>query len=366
MSSLNLNNFVNINIVKKNISGINSIRDTIVLFSNETPQSPNDLGYEEYNSLSAFETRSGGITGLDKTKTYLEVFFANGGNVVRVYYSKNTINVTDINALPDELIVVASTLNVDTIKEVAKNCSGLTGIHKKIFLARTESISESNSYEEESQNIVYSNLALKYSKVVGAEMTIAAYLSNIDIYGINTVHDYSFTIETINAENVSNEDYITLSTNNINVDLNLADRVRNIGGNLTDGSDLVNSFMLIVLHQTLTSRLINLLTNKIKGSSGLSAIYATISQELNYYINNGYLTTDKVWRDETLTIIGPVSGTKYTVIEKNTPLLDGYVIKVLPISETSYSDSKHPAPPIYVVLADSYGIRYIEIDGEVI
>lgn len=362
MSSLNLNNFVDINIVKKSTYGINSIRDTVVLFSNEQAQSVDDNGYEEYDSLSSFESRNGGIAELSNTKKYLEIFFSNGGNVVRVYYNKSDILSTDIDSLPDEIIVVTSTLDIDKLKEIAGTCNGLEGIKKKIFVGRTTSVSESNVYEDSS----YSNLALKYSNVEGAEMTIAAYLSNIDIYGIDTVHDYSFTVETISAEDISNEDYTNLLTNNINVDLNLADRVRNVGGNLTNGDDLVNSFMLIVLHQTLTNRLINLLTNKIKGSSGLSAIYSTIAQELNRYVNNGYITTDKVWRDETLNIVGPVTGNKYTIIEKNTPLLQGYIIKVLPVSEIDYSDSKHSAPPIYVILADSYSIRYIKVDGEVI
>lgn len=366
MSSLNLNNFVDINIVKKSTYGINSIRDTIVLFSNEQAQSVDDNGYEEYDSLSSFESRNGGITELVNTKKYLEIFFSNGGNVARVYYNKSDISSTDIDSLPDEIIVITSTLAIDKLKKIAETCSGLEGIKKKIFVGRTTDISESVDFEESSQNQSYNNLALKYSNVEGAEMTIAAYLSNIDIYGIDTVHDYSFTVEMISAEDISNEDYTNLLTNNINVDLNLADRVRNVGGNLTNGDDLVNSFMLIVLHQTLTNRLINLLTNKIKGSSGLSAIYSTIAQEMNRYVNNGYITTDKVWRDETLNIVGPVTGNKYTIIEKNTPLLQGYIIKVLPVSEIDYSDSKHSAPPIYVILADSYSIRYIKVDGEVI
>ena len=64
--------------------------------------------------------------------------------------------------------------------------------------------------------------------------------------------------------------------------------------------DVTNS--LIVLHQTVTDRLLTLLAQKIKGNAGVSAIYTTIAGELNRYVTNGYLSTDKVWTDTTKTL----------------------------------------------------------------
>ena len=55
------------------------------------------------------------------------------------------------------------------------------------------------------------------------------------------------------------------------------------------------------------------------------------------------------------------------LIEKNTPLTLGYRVVVLPYSSLSEDDKQnHKCPPIYIFLAESYGIRSITINGEVI
>ena len=136
-------------------------------------------------------------------------------------------------------------------------------------------------------------------------------------------------------------------------------------GNLKNGADLVNSYTLIVLHQTLTQRLLELLATKIKGSKGLAQIYATIAQELEAYRSCGYLTTDKIWSEEDLVVT--YNSQNYTVITKGTPLNSGYAIKVLPFSSLTVPDkTERKTPPIYVIIADQYGIRKITVNGEVI
>ena len=206
---------------------------------------------------------------------------------------------------------------------------------------------------------------VKYSDILGAEMTIAAYLTKIDVYKENSVRDYMFTQETITAENISDSDYELTTANNLNVDVNLADAVRNLGGNCKNGSDLTNTFVKIVLHQTLTEKLVSLLTTKLKNEDGISKIYATIVQELENYRTCGYLTTDKIWTDEDYTIT--YNSTSYTIIEKGTALTTGYFVKVLPMSSLTDADKiARKTPPIYVIIADQYGIRKITISGEVI
>ena len=196
-------------------------------------------------------------------------------------------------------------------------------------------------------------------------MTIAAYLSQIDVYGIDTIYDYAFTQESITAEDLTDTEYGTLNSNNVNVDIALANATRNCGGNCTDGADIVNNFVRIILHQTLTDRLLNLLTTKLKNSTGVSKIYTVMTDELEKYKMSGYLTIDKIWTKDTLKI--EYNGTAYTIIEQGTPLINGYFIKVLPLSSLTESDKlAHKAPLIYVIIADQYGIRKITINGDVI
>ena len=209
------------------------------------------------------------------------------------------------------------------------------------------------------------NFGVKYSTVLGAEMTIAAYLSRVNVYRTNTVADYMFTQEAVTDEKVDDTTFGSILDENMNVDVYLAGAVRNMGGNLKNGADLINSYVKVILHQTLTERLLDLLTTKIKGARGLAQIYATIAQELEAYRSCGYLTTDKVWTDEDLTTT--YNGQTYTIITKGTPLLLGYSIKILPLSSLTLVDkTERKTPPIYVIIADQYGIRKITINGEVI
>ena len=205
-------------------------------------------------------------------------------------------------------------------------------------------------------------------------MTIGAYLSQINIDYANSVQDYDYTTEKITYEyKLSNETKVigkvydnnelvtSLMKSNINVDGTLVGATRNLGGNQLDGRDLVNEYMLIVLNQTLTERLVLLLTKKIKyNSTGLSLIGAEISRELNRYLTNGFLTTDKSWTEEDLVY------KNITIITKNTPLKTGFKYVVLPLSVLSSEElAEHKLPPIYVLVADSYSIRKINVVGEV-
>lgn len=353
MANIDLRRFVDINIQHHATSTVNSIRDTIVLMSTEGTSGTD----KTYASLAAYLTDATEET--PTTTTYATMYFNNGGNKLRIIYgiSRSTLEST-ISGLPNEQIVVAYTGQYQDIKSVAQtreSDANVYGINQKILLGCTST--------EDTDSV--KNFAVKYSNVTGAEMTIAAYLSTIDIYGTDTVHDYAFTKENVKAELGDDEVLGTVLNNNMNVDMYIANATRNLGGNMKNGLDIVNEFMLIVLHQTLTDRLVNLLTEKIKGNTGLASIHAVMAQELSRYLTNGYLTTDKAWTDNDLTV--SYNGATYTIIRANTALLLGYYISILPLSSLSDEDKTlRKTPPIYVVLADSYGIRQITINGEVI
>lgn len=366
--SIDLTRFVDISIKYRKSPSRTATRDTVILFTTEDGIVDGTV----YTSATESEIPSAATV----TRQFASVYFDNGG--IKLMVKKpagSTLAASDVEALPNESIVIAYAIadNYSAMKAVSKELAADTGDYdpssgesapkiygpkKKILLARASTVAK----EEEA---LTDNIAVKYSAVTGAEMTIAAYLSQIDASVTNSVYDYMFTAETLADEDLSEDEYTIVLANQWNVDVELANAVRNIGGNLMDGSNLVNEYMLILLQQTTREALVNLLVSKISGMRGLSAIYSTLSQELNRYVACGYLATDRVWTYDDWSVT--YNDESYTVIEKGTALTQGYSIMMVPYIALTEDDRKlGKAPPIYVALATSYGIRKITVGGEVI
>ena len=226
-----------------------------------------------------------------------------------------------------------------------------------------------------------SNIIVKYGPQ-GIEMTVLAYLSQINVYR-GTIADYCYTPETVSMFEPTLSDGITENTGvltspivddngvfenlkkvNINCDINLSSYgIMEYGGNMTNGTDLVNDFIRIVLTQTVTDRILGVLRNKLRYNQvGLSLVSAAMSDELQRYKSFGYLSTEKIWSTEDLYD----STGRYLIVSKNTPVTQGYLFKILPFTSLSTEDlQNHMLPSIYLVIADSYSIRTIEIVGKV-
>lgn len=355
MADISLKHFVDINIQPSVEPVIKSTRKTAVLFTT----SGNDGTANMIHSITEADTTYPSTT-FAGVNAMLHVFFDNGGIQVNVVEGASTDKVqTKILNLANEYIVLAfDGLTAAQVETVALAINAKTyGINEKLFLTRVTSTDNAKSIK---------NLIYKYSTTVGAEMTIAAYLTQIDVYKSDSVKDYMFTQELIDPETLTDLQYEAIIHAQMNVDIALANSIRNCGGNCSDGNEVTNEFVRIVLHQTLTDRLVELLVQKIKGNSGIAQIYAVICDELERYVNNGYLTRDKAWTLPTLTKVG-ADGVEYTIIEQNTALPSGFYVSILPFTALSTDDrTMHKAPPIYVILADQYGIRAITIEGEVI
>ncbi len=385
MSKIDLKNFVDINIQQHISKPVSGTRATVVLFTSDVLDSYDDYKIS-FNSVTYNTKKVDSSTYKeifkDKADTlqYLRVYFDNGGIEALVVCGittsdmiiKDSTKITEdiLSQLDNEYIYVAYAspvadieTNYANLKKLIKyrnSNENIYGINEKIVLASTKVNTDADKVK---------NFAVKYSTIQGAEMTIAAYFSKTKIYRTNSIYDYAFTQEKLRTsdedkyfegEDITDAEFKTILDNNENVDIMLAETVRNCGGNNKDGSDLINNFVRIILHQTLTDSLVNLLTQKIKGSSGLSKIYAVLSQELEKYLTNGYLTTDEIWSDDDLIENG------YTIIEKGTALNNGYLIKVLPLNSIPENSTHQVVPSIYVILADQYGIRKITINGEII
>lgn len=382
MSNIDLKEFVNINIIRHPVTQIEHLRDTVILYTPEAHK-PNLVdNVDTYTGLISslaeamlyFDYSESDVPQAPLTLAYLTMYFNNSGIKVKVIEYDDTVMsdnyVTNFKEAITQLenkyicinIIYPSTVTVanqyNNNKNIALALNEVTsGINEKFILTRVD---DTVGIDETKVK----NFVVKYSNTLGAEMTTSAYLSNINVYGYDTVYDYAFTEEKIKESNINTDTFKTLMDNNYNVDVNLANSVRDCGGNCKDGEDMVNKYVLIILHQTLTDVLVNLLSQKLKDSKGVSQIYATISQELEKYLNCGYLSTDKIWTYEDYVV--NVNGIDYTIIQKGTPLVKGYSITVLPFSSLTDADkAKHLAPQVYVILADQYGIRKITVTGEV-
>ena len=360
MAKIDLKRFVDINIKQHVVASVVGTRDTVVLFTSEGSAGTTLL-------LESLADAEGIKATMPNAYAYAKVFFDNAGVKILLKEGVAIDNITAdvLKSLDNSYICVAyasssndAAANYTKLKQLATTRAGdatIYGINEKLILAATK-VDDAESVK---------NFVVKRSSVQGAEMTIAAYLSKINVYGVDTVYDYAFTQEVLAAEDLTDDQFKTVMNNNMNVDINLANSIRNCGGNCKDGADVVNTYVRIILHQTLTDVLIQLLSQKIKNTTGVSKIYTVIAQELERYLTAGYLTTDKIWEDKDWVV--PRNGVNYTIIEQGTPLTNGYVITVLPFAAlTDAEKAEHQAPPIYVVIADQYGIRKIVINGEVI
>lgn len=374
MNDIDVRRFVDINIKQHIETQISGTRDTVILYTHEgtvgkiSGNTTNTITENEKISSWSQANTIYNSSMFPDTNAYLSIYFQNAGARIVVIegidYSALTYEM--IASLDNEYILITSCSSIDdateayeklkTIASVRETNNDIYGVNEKIIFGRTTTIDDTD---------VISNFASKYSTVFGAEMTMAAYLSGIDVYGTSTVNDYMYTPETIKEEVLTDSMYAVLLENNINVDTYFAGNTRNLGGNLKNGADFTNSYVRIVLHQTLTNKLLSLLVTKIKNMDGVGKIYATVSKEIENYRSCGYLSTDKIWTDETMVVT--VNGNKYTIIEQGTPLINGYLVKVLPMSALTENDrALRKAPPVYVIIADQYGIRAITVNGEII
>lgn len=225
------------------------------------------------------------------------------------------------------------------------------------------------------------NLIVKYGPA-GIEMTVGAYLTQMDI-NRSSIADYCYTEELVDMfedEVVyvgvnpvletspyieDNDLFVALKEKFINVDIQLSSigNIMDYGGNKTNGYDLVNDYLRIILTQTLTGRILNVLKSKIRyNQNGLSLVSASIVNELERYKSFGYISTDKVWTNNDLY---DAQG-NMLIIAKDTPLTQGYMFKILPFESLSEEDLKnHILPTIYLVYADSYSVRVINLTGYV-
>ena len=227
-----------------------------------------------------------------------------------------------------------------------------------------------NYYEEAEVTRDLDNYVIKFGEK-GIEMLAAAYLSKARMDAANNINDYAFTIEkcadTIFTNSVVTDNSLGVKfvESHFNFDTNLVNAIRNYPGDTVTGIDMMNYYVKILLTQDLSEAVMDLLASKIKfNQAGLNRLNNVISQQMNQYIQNGYLNTDYIYTGDD--IYYTFNGVQYLVCEKNTPLTKGYKCAILPLTALSREQAEaHALPPVYLLLADQTGIRSIVINGDI-
>lgn len=355
---IDIRNFVNVNIKPAEKTGLDGSRSEVLVYgtANKVTIASSSTDYSKF-----YDDNSSEITTLSTDeKTLATIFFKNGG--VRLKFTGSTIP-TSISAFEDiDLLENIIVVNEGSVTNYDDNDWESLGIHQKIIIEKAMTNDAYKSLENHKESRFEIITIADTTKGKGAEMAIAAYLSSLDVYEENP--DYDMT-KIYGVEDDESKSITSISKSLADIKYNFPMKKGNsyymIGGNCTDGSSLVNNFAIIVLSQNVSDRVFDVLSSKVSGQTGLSAIATVVADELNKYYTSGLLTSGKIWSDEDLVVSNKVkTSSKETVITKGTSISNGYHIHVFSLSEDRRSAY------IYLILATSEGIRYVAIDGNTI
>lgn len=402
--SVKYTNFVEVNINRHISSTASDLRNTACAIFYNASLVGNDT--QDFGKLTKTSTVPAALSDFED---YINAFFRNGGQLLHCIATKIAPSVTT-GVAPDPVVTIANSAFTAIIKtlpmeeimvgfaikktettygesdfrlvaEAYNTAHATEKIYQKIFVSEIKpnptgatpstagTIADLADYKSGDAKVVdQENYVLKYG-ALGIGASVLAYYTQINIYATDSTEDYCYTKEKYDEDTSSttynfvfdDNEFVKLAMQlDINVDINLSNSVRVIGGNDTAGLSLTNQYMLLVMHQTLTTRLIELLTTKIKyNAQGLSLVLNTLTTELNKYVANGFLSTNRTWTE------GDLYYNNYLVVSDNTLLNLGYKVVILPFESLNPEEIKaHQLPKVYILAADTYSIRKIVVNGE--
>ena len=190
----------------------------------------------------------------------------------------------------------------------------------------------------------------------------AAYLNNLSLSSITKDYCYTKT-NSIIPEIVTK--IVTDKQKWIrNYIVNIGRKGVVLGGELSSGENLVNTFMIMLLEKRLKIELFNLLTLKYNKSEIQSQLNNIITNELNNFYNIEAIESG-FYREKDYSI--NYNNYNFKVINQNEYLNKGYKLYIVDILKISEEDNKnHKMTPVVIVLNMQKQIRFIELDMEII
>lgn len=360
---IDIRNFVNVNINRNVQLTLDGSRPVVRLYGTtfEGTLIGCNSDYTEFYTDTE-NTTPAALTSA-KDKQFAKVFFANGGCKLMMIKGALPTTAEGLAEIPDEHIILATEADIsEQLTSFATLLNSLKGVHQKILVNRITTTTISN-------NTKSSFICSKYSDVEGSEMAIAAYLSQIKYYENGSPVDYDFTKENITSAEGNHDtlgkgltftDSDVLINNPFNFEMKVGENYYNIGGNSTDGQDIVEQLGIIIMQQDLTTTVFKTLASKISGQKGMCSIRTAMAEILDRFVNSNFLATNQVWTKSDLVLPNKADVNKpnETVISKNTPLTSGYIIHMFKLSSNLRK--------VYaaIVIATNKGIRYVEVDGK--
>lgn len=190
----------------------------------------------------------------------------------------------------------------------------------------------------------------------------AAYLNQLNLkepakdYCYSTIN--SFVPEIVEVEK-DNQDqwktnYVTLIHNKGMV----------IGGELIDGKNLVNEYMLQLFKKRVQYVIFNIITNKPNKSQINALLYNALITELNNLYNIGVIESG-IYTGANVEIA--YNGKKYIAAKNNDILKQGYILHIIDILQQSQQDKdKHMMTPITILLMFQSQIRFVTVNMEIL
>ena len=259
---------------------------------------------------------------------------------------------------PNKMLILNSTNNASTVTDATKEIRNLI---YKFYSAVTVT---TGVMDDDS------------TATCGAELTIAAYLSQINITQANSMRDYCFTDEasvlncltydkTLVPTNVSATDYDTYKSY-----LNFIDTIGNqnvnFGGNTVFGTTITSEWGAIASENGVVYGVLRVMLQKqYLTDSGLTNVLSEVNNVLSDYVTNGFLETNTTYTG--LTRYKNYGDRSYILVENGQELPNGYCVVAIPMSRLTIQDRQaRKFTPIFIYMQTMGGAREVEITGDIL
>ena len=259
---------------------------------------------------------------------------------------------------PNKMLILNSTNDASTVTEATKEIRNLI---YKFYSAVTVS---TGVMEDDTPS------------TCGAELTIAAYLSQINITQANSMRDYCFTDEasvlncltydkTLVPTNVSATNYDSYKEY-----LNFIDTIGNqnvnFGGNTVYGTTITSEWGAIASENGVVYGVLRVMLQKqYLTDGGLTNVLSEVNNVLSDYVTNGFLETNTTYKG--LTRYKNYGDRSYVLVENGQELPNGYCVVAIPMSRLTIQDRQaRKFTPIFIYMQTMGGAREIDITGDIL
>ena len=401
--AININNVVNTNFnVIKSVAPLSSYGNTVVMHQSSEVVTTTIKTFSSYDSaVEEIENEP----GFSKNKYDAFIYFTLGGRKLTSMCFPTSSTMSEmlssllnykksVSNTDDDFVCFTYDLSTSVqgaFQAIVTFINELTAPNKLLLLVNDKNLKDAGI---ESQPIgeEYDRVVCKYAvvkQVSGgkitttdstcmSQLTIAAYLSKINLSNSSVMRDYCYTNESAITNYVSENFDRTITVSNVDqdtyedyikwtnfIDL-IGNNIVNFGGNTVTGKSIIAEFGAVCSENAVTFAVLRvMLAKQYLTDAGLNNIVSEINNILQDYINNGFIDTGSTYIGETKYYT--YNNMSYKVVEKNEQLPNGYVIVTIPMSRISVADKAAKRfTPIYIYMQTLGGARTVEITGDIL